>query len=61
MDVGCCISWCAAHSAAEVATEVAAGVLPEGGWVFSAGILGVLVLNKEVVLSVGLRAVECLV
>ena len=44
-------SWFAAHSAAEVATEVAAKVLPEGCWTFSAVILGVLVLSKEVVLG----------
>jgi hypothetical protein len=54
LDVWCCISWCAAHSAAKVvAAEVAAaGVLPEGGWVFSAvDKLGVLALNEEVVLG----------
>jgi hypothetical protein len=50
-------SWCAAHSAAEVA---AAGVLPEGCWTFGAVMLGVLILSKEVVLGVDLRAVECL-
>ena len=35
-----------------VAAKVAAGVLPEGGWVFSAvDKLGVLALNEEVVLG----------
>ena len=49
------------HSAAEVAAEVA-GVLPEGCWTFGAiEKLGVLALNKEVVLGVDLRAVEYLV
>ena len=61
MDVGCCISWYTVYSAAEVAAETATRVLPEGGWVFSVSMLGVLVLNKEVVLGVGLRAVECLI
>lgn len=50
-------SWCAAHSAAEVAT---AGVLPEDCWTFGAVMLGVLALSEEVVLGVDLRAVECL-
>ena len=45
-------SWCAARSAAGVAAEVAAGVLPEGCWTFGAvKKLGVLALSKEVVLG----------
>jgi hypothetical protein len=49
------ISWCAARSAAGVAAEVAAGVLPEGCWMFGAVMLGVLALSEEVVLGVDLR------
>ena len=45
-----------------MAADIAAGVLPEGGWVLGAvDKLGVLVLSKEVVLGVGVLAVECLV
>ena len=54
MDAGCCISWYTVYSAAEVvAAEVAAaGVLPEGSWVFDAvNKLEVLALNKEVLLG----------
>ena len=57
----CCVRLERCRSTAGVAAEVAAGVLPEGGWVFGAGILGVLALNKEVILGIGLRAVECLI
>ena len=50
------------RSTAGVAAKVAAGVLPEGGWVLGAvDKLGVLALSKEVVLGIDLRAVECLV
>ena len=61
-DAGCCISWYAAYSAAEMAAEVAAdGVLPEGGWVLGAvNKLGVLALSKEVVLGIDLRAIKYL-
>jgi len=55
------ISWCAVYSAAKVAAEVAARVLPEGYWVLGAiEKLGVLALSEEVVLGVNLRAVEYL-
>ena len=55
----CCIRLERCRSTAGVA---AAGILPEGGWVLGAvDKLGVLVLSKEVVLGVDLRAVECLV
>ena len=49
------------RSATGVAAEVAAGVLPEGRWMFGTAMLGVLALSKEVVLGVDLRAVEYLV
>ena len=46
-----------------MAAEVAAAeVLPEGGWILGAvNKLGVLVLSKEVVLRVDLRAVKYLI
>ena len=57
-------SWYAAHSttklATEVATEVAAGVLPKGCWIFSTSMLGVLALSKEGVLGVDLHTIEYL-
>ena len=54
----CCVRLERCRSTAGVA---AAGILPEGGWVLGAvNKLGVLVLSKEVVLGVDLRAVEYL-
>ena len=58
----CCIRLERCYSTARVAAEVAAKVLPEGCWVLGTiNKLGVLALNKEVVLGVDLRAVECFV
>ena len=52
-DTKYCISWYAAHSAAEVvaAKVAAAGVLLKGCWIFSAAILRILALSKEVILG----------
>ena len=60
VELVCCVRLERCRSTAEVAAKVA-GVLPEGCWTFGAVMLGVLVLSKEVVLGVDLRAVEYLV
>jgi hypothetical protein len=54
-------SWYTIYSTAEVAAKVAARVLPKGYWTFGTVILGVLVLSKEVILGINLRAIECLI
>ena len=53
----CCARLVRCLGTAEVA---AAGVLPEGCWIFGTVILGVLALSEEVVLRIDLRIIKYL-